>query len=298
MRHLKLFEKWGISSDIEEQARYFIERMATEKKDKYSFIYHNKLGNYCFLILIDKFSNKDQRGCLQYDVVNNNRVNNLRISLTRNDDYPTLLHELKHMDRLLRIGVDKDPVTKAHQWAKKADSEKKINKKILSLFYLLNKDEFEAKYHGYYTYLDEYIAKIKSENPDVHLSSDDVVRAVTKFLTKINDDFSYTWWTGKYKINLLKLESKSNLIKIFNGFIKGSIDDVSFPTLTLNIDPRITISMIGKFIKNKLGILDKVDEKNFDKVKTILENELNRNKFRFNRKFRRLYAIMVEKYAG
>jgi hypothetical protein len=295
MKHILLFEKWGVAGYLEEQVKEYIEKMSKEKKDQYLFTLFTDKGNYCFYVVIDKFADKNQNGNFHYDIKKdpsgNLRTNNYIITITNREDYATLLHEVKHMDRLIKKDIDKSVISIGHHWTKRLTQDTKVSKKLLSTFYLLTNDEFEAKYHSYYVSLDNYLSKeLKGKNP----TSDDVMRAVTRFFKKVTDDFSYTWWTDKKNIDLLKLESKSNLIRIFNGFLKGHVRGEEFPkTLDSN-----TLSQVGKFIKSRLGILNKVDNDNFNKVKKILESELNRNKFNFNRKFRRLYTIMVDKYAN
>ena len=111
MEHILLFEKWGVANYLEDQVKEYIEKMSKEEKDKYLFTLFTNKGNYCFFVKIDKFADKSQKGNFHYDihqdVYGKLRTNNYIITIRSRDDYQTLLHEVKHMDRLIKKGIDR-----------------------------------------------------------------------------------------------------------------------------------------------------------------------------------------------
>jgi len=292
MRHLKLFEKWGISSDIEEQASEFINFISKKNENKFLLTYSNNKGNYFFYLIIDEFDDKNQKGNFHYDTVkgSNEKIypTNFEITIKNRDDYTTLLHELKHLDRITRTGIDKNIINIGLHWSKKLKNKTKLNRDLVSTFYTLNTDEFEAKYHSYYASIDKHLSNIfRDKTPN----KDEVLQESIRYLKNQNDK-SYTYWVDTAPIDLLELESKPNLLRLFNGFLNGNVDS-EFPK---KIDSK-TLSQLIKFVRHKLNMISKVDNDNFNKVKKIIESELNRNRIKFNKKFRRIFSLMIEKYA-
>ena len=100
MKYIKLFEKWGINSEIESYAKEYFEVINDDtKRDRFNFLYKNDKGNYYFDLTIRKSDNANKLGYFTY----NKKMGWMTINLSNRGDYSTLLHELKHLDRHTRV---------------------------------------------------------------------------------------------------------------------------------------------------------------------------------------------------
>lgn len=281
MKYIKVFEKWGINQELEDYTEYYIsEMLKNPNKKKYSFIYKNEKGTYPFDIIIKNFKIKTQTG--QFTSYSD-KVK-YEIQLTKRDDYSVLLHELKHFDRHVRKGYYNDILSKGIQ-----QNFKKYSKSLYKIFYLFNTDEFEAKYHGYYVDINNYLSKNLKENP----TSKDVTSMIDYYLKNIEKDKSFEVWKIDFEIDILKNAERKEIITLFNKILKN--DDIIFPTIYLGMDIKSSFKSLVSFIKNKLGIYE-ITPENLGKLVKETNLLVNRNKEKFRKKFNRLYTIMVDKY--
>lgn len=286
MKYIKLFEKWGINQEVEDSAKYYLKVMSKPPlKSKYTFIYSCDNVNYTFDIIIKKFKNEKQKGEFSYYMKNTTSDDtcDYTIQLSKRDDYNTLIHELKHFDRHIRKGINKDILSKG---TLVIDKLNKISGNTAQIFYLFNIDEFEARYHGYYTDIDTFLSKNLKENP----SNKDVIDMINYYLNIEETDKTYKLWKIDFNIDILKNSSKKELIRIFNGILDNK---PLLPMINFN-DLKTTFNSLMNFIKSEIGM--EVTPENFDRLVKKLNHKLNRNRENFGKKFKKLYTIMVDKY--
>ena len=139
MRYIKLFEKWGINKELEDLTdEYMTSIKNNPEQNDFNFVFYHELGNYLFKVKIKELGGKKE-GNITYDVAEVNgkkRTSNFVITLSDRNDKSTLLHELKHFDRIIRIGPDDGTIRKSLKWVDFIDND--FNPNIRSIFYLLN----------------------------------------------------------------------------------------------------------------------------------------------------------------
>jgi hypothetical protein len=286
MKHIKVFEKWGINQEVEDSAKYYVQQMLNEpNKNKYTFTYYSSKGDYDFDIIIYKFKDKNKSGDFEYYHSNNsdNKTSDYTIRITKRDDIGTLIHELKHFDRHLRKGINTDMLSVGTNIM----HNMKTTKQMQQIFYLFNIDEFEARYHEYYSEIDDYLSKNLKENP----TNKEVVEMINYYLKHI-DNKTYLLWKIDFNIDILNNSNKKELIKLFNKILDNK---PLLPIVNFN-DLKGTYKSLVRFIKSEIGM--EVTPENFNKLVKKLNSQINKNKEKFNKKFNRLYSIMVDKYTN
>ena len=291
MRYIKLFEKWGINKDLEDLTDEYMTFIKEHpKKNDFNFVFYHELGNYVFKVKIDELEGRTE-GNITYDVEEINgmqRCSNFEITLSDRNDKSTLLHELKHFDRIVRVGPDKSITRKGLRVTDYLDND--FNPGIKSLFYLLNDDEFEAKYHGYYSKIDQYLEKNLVKNP----TQEDVINQINIFLKKPTTDKSYTYWRNNMYLKFSKFGDKKYIEKVFDLLINGEITPMVIPSLDL----RELFTSVKTYIRQKLGIKTKLEKEKINQAIIFIEKVINKNKEKYRKKFNRIYSIMVDKYVN
>jgi hypothetical protein len=276
---------WGISKEVEDSAKYYLQQMLKQpNKKKYRFTYYSSKGDFDFNIIIGKFKNPNQYGEFIYyhDDDSENKTSGYYIKITKISDLNTLIHELKHFDRHLRKGPNTDMLSLGVMRM----SDMKVSELIHKIFYMFNVDEFEARLHEYYLKIDEHLSENLIKNP----TSKDVVSMINHYLENVDDD-TFKLWKIDFNIDIMKNSTKKELINIFNEILENK------PLLPSSInfnDIKGTYKSLIKFIKSKIGMVAAPD--NFDNLVKKTNLEINRNKEKFNKKFNRLYSIMIDKY--
>ncbi len=291
MRYIKLFEKWGINKELEDLTDFYIKSIKKNpEKTEFDFVFYHELGNYFFKVKIEDLGN-NKEGNITYEVEEINgkkRVSNYVITLSDRNDKSTLLHELKHFDRIVRMGPDDSVIRKSLKWVDFIDND--FNPGIRSIFYLLNDDEFEAKYHGYYSNIDQYLEKNLIKNP----TREDVINQINFYLKLPTTDQSYTWWKNNLYIKLEDFLDKKYIEKLFDLLINGEITPMIIPSLNM----RELFTSVKTYIKQKLGIKTKLEKEQIKKTIIRIEKLVNNNKEKIRKKFNRIYSIMVDKYVN
>lgn len=293
--YIKLFEKWGIDKNLEEATDEYLSKMKKDpEKDSYNFVLYHDNGNYFFEIKIVTFEQDEQKGNLSYDTNNETgQTYNYVISLKYRNDRSTLLHELKHLDRVIRTGRDKGILKTGLRWTDKLKpntKNTKSNNNIKTLFYLLEDDEFEAKYHSYYVEIDKYLENNLKENP----TKEDVIEQINHFLKLPETDKSYSWWRNELYLEFKKNSNKESIEELFDLLINGEITPVIIPSL----DIRKMYLSVKTYIKQKFNIKSKLEKEQMSKLIHYVETLMNKNKDKYKKKFNRLYTIMIDKYVN
>lgn len=291
MRYIKLFEKWGIDKSLEDLTDEYMRYIKKNPdKNEFNLVFYHELGNYVFKVKINDLGNKKE-GNITYDVEKVNgkeRISNFVITLSDRNDRSTLLHELKHFDRLVRVGSDKSVTRTVLKWTNHIDND--FNPGIKSLFYLLNDDEFEAKYHGYYSKIDEYLQENLIDNP----TREDVINQINFFLKLPTTDKSYTWWKSEKYIKFSNYGDEKYVEKVFDLLINGEITPMVIPSLNM----RELYKSVKTYLRQKLGIKTKLEKEQISKAINFVEKLINKNKEKYRKKFNRIYSIMVDKYVN
>lgn len=275
MKYIKVFEKWGINTNIEQYAKeYFARIMADKERDRFNFLYKNDKGNYYFDLTIRKNDKKENLGYFTYD----KKMGWMTINLSNRNDYSTLLHELKHLDRHTRVKKTTS-IRKAKGW-----SDEMEYSRLNYLLYLLDPDEFEAKLHGYYADIDAYLEEHLPENPDKAL----VLKYINNYLASYKDN-SHLLYKSKSEIMIEKIAGEDYLKRLFTALMDGNV--VKKNTI------KYSLSKLTSLIKSIVG-LDYFDDAYYTKTIRYLNKILNFNLVKFNRKFNRMCYGLVDKYSS
>ena len=280
MKYIKVFEKWGINSNIEQYAKEYFDEIKDDDKNTYNFLYKNDKGNYYFDLTIQKSDKKNKLGYFTYNK-ENGQISNLRINLSNREDYSTLLHELKHLDRHTRVRKT-GAIRKAKAWSDELEYSR-----VSYLLYLLDPDEFEAKLHGYYADIDIYLSENLPENADKSL----VLKYIKNFLISYKDN-SYLLYRRRAKGDDIKIENVADedyLKRLFTALIDGDV--VKKNTL------KYSLKKLGNMIKSIVG-LNYFDDAYYNKTIKYINKILNMNVAKFNKKFDRMCYGLVDKYSS
>jgi hypothetical protein len=276
-RFHKIEEKLGILTELEWLATIIQKELQDENYFQYT-------GQYLGVsITIDCYKNKttdDYTGSLG---VESKRDYHFKLT-TELADFPTILHELKHMDRKIRRKMKVD----THFWINHIGRDvirqyphlfksKSLLEILLDTFYFCNPDEFEAYFHSLKADLD--IITQSTQDPKLKFDLID---------SAIKDEEIYQIFKFYYK-NPFDLRDFFNTTADCNFFIKEF-----FRFQQLHADEQTT--KVGKLdlLKSWFNstILNKIrpDEKEDSQVKqfNFYINKIVKNNFK---KFSRLYVI-------
>ena len=186
------------------------------------------------------------------------------------------------------MGPDDGTIRKSLKWVNFIDND--FNPGIKSIFYLLNDDEFEAKYHGYYSKIDQYLEKNLIENP----TREDVINQINFYLKLPECDKSYTYWKNNVYLKFSKFGDEKYIEKLFDLLINGEITPMIIPSLNM----RELFTSVKTYIRQKLGIKTKLEKQQIERAIDVIEKLVNKNKEKYRKKFNRIYSIMVDKYVN
>ena len=304
MRYIKIFEKWGIDKKLEELTDKFINSIEAEpNKKRFTFDFDNGVSDiYTFNLIVKEDLGQKVEGRFTYNgrwIYNEEHEKHtfdgeITIYLSNRNDKSTLLHELKHFDRFIRRGnvgyyTGKDAILRAGlNWTDKIGND--FNPGIKSMFYLLNDDEFEAKYHGYYVDIDQYLEKNLIENP----TREDVINQINFYLKLPECDKSYSWWKNQVYLKFDRHGNKKHIEKIFNLLINGEITPMIIPSFKI----RELFNSVKTYVKIKFGIKTKLEKEQIKDLINQVEILINKNKEKYRKKFNKIYSIMVDKYVN
>lgn len=272
MKYIKLFEKWGINTDVESQAKRYFDEIKNDDKNSYDFLYQNDTGNYYFKLTI-KYTEKNKLGYFTYD-----DKGGLYINLSNRNDYSTLAHELKHLDRHTRV-KKKSKIRLVKLWSDKLEYNRSNY-----LLYLLDPDEFEAKLHGYYIDIDEYLSKNLPENPEKSV----VLKHIKDYLKDYRDSSFLLYKRRNKPIKVENIADENYLKRLFNALIDGDV--VKKNTL------KYSLRKLSSMIKSVVG-LNHFDDAYYNKTIKYINKILNFNVIKFSKKFDRMCYGLVDKYA-
>lgn len=295
MKHLKTFnEKLGISKSLEEQVEYYHKiMMDNPDKKEYNFVYKTDKGNFTITVFI-----KDNLGDQISGQAGQLSNGDLYINLLNRNDVTTLLHEVKHIDYSIRKGkYEKDSkYTKAHNSLYKNDIKGDM-KYLSTLFYLMDENEFQSKYHTYYKDFDLYLKK--------HLSTDstnrekEIVKMWPDFL-KQHHDGSWSWYKqGDFKF--LDYVSRNSIYDAFHNYIMGNKGVISKPdykpsgSVYLDFIKYFKRKM-RKIINPNVVELTSKEKEQVSILKKRFEKEITIKRDRYFKRMSRIPTLMIDKW--
>jgi len=290
----------GINQDLENQVDDFYKEInLPENKDKneFDFFYHCSKGNIGFKLIINDKLNKGESGKQGEFSHNPILFNGFTISLLNRRDKDVLLHELKHLDYVFQN--KRANTNKLIKGVQRFDKKRSDGiQQALFLCYVFDTDEFQAKYHGYYSYIDSYIKKNLTEE----LKTSDGITKLVNAALKENTDKTYTYYLNKDDFKFFNYGiSQDDLNTLLVKYIRDKdISSISNNTGNILKDVINTYKWGIKYtwndIKHKIGLITKSEQKEINLLVKKLEKDINWKRKKYNRKFRRILTLMLDKY--
>jgi len=283
-----MFEKHGISKDMENQVEsYMIEIRGTEETS-FEFMYKNDSGDHFFSVKIT-----DKIDCDGYfNLRRSNNVTTYTIFLKDRNDIGTLLHEVKHMDYTIRNN-GKQSLYKISQDSIDKSDVSKNSKGINNLkwiLYIYNDDEFQAKYQSMYKDFEIYLDNIFKGIDKESITRQNILGFFKEFIKTHDTDTFQTYLSpGPFSFKDYIRESELDKIILYyisdKEFNKGISSFLSF--------------IKYKFIKSYRTILNSYtpeQKKEIDKIKKYFESDINKKQLKYQKRTYRVITLMYDKY--
>ena len=282
MKHLKLFEAFGIDTNIEHQVDVYFRKIQSEPNQlRFNFLFQNDQVNCYFDLIINPKLNSEGK-FIEYK-------GKLEVHIKNRNDLPTLLHEVKHLD--YRIKNKKLSETMYHKAKEILNNYSNTPSYLILMFYVYDENEFQSKYHGYYKEFKEYCkGKIDSES-----TLDQLKNLWLKYLLSCDD----TTWC----YYLIDKEFK------FSNFISDKkLDNCLYHMLEAGITTKpdifkwsknwITnnIKYVWNQVRVKFGIYTKEERAEIDKLRKYFENTFKKRHSKMKRKFARMVILVAQQY--
>lgn len=281
-------EKFGINKDLEEQAQNIYNEINSEEnknKNEFNFYLRSNGKDWPFKLSIkDKIDSVSGKGQAEfnYKISRDGYASSFEINLLNRNSFSLLIHEMKHFQRLILTKRATDYNTDISKAIKSGSKEE--GQILTLLFYSLDIDEFEAKYHDFYIECKDFISsKIKGNE-----NKKDIIKLVDEFLKNHLDTCFGIYKVDLSEIDLSNLISKETLLKFFNLMYNPSKE-------ILKSDPLGYIYYKLKYFKDKLK-LSGSKELDYKRLKRKLESKFQRNSKHIQKKFRKIYQLMVEEF--
>lgn len=286
MKYLKLFEAFGIDSNIEDQVdEYFSEIKSNPNKNEFNFLFQNDIENTFFKLKIDK--NFETSG--KFSLVFNSRYKEYNITIKDRNDDSVLLHEVKHLDYAIK---NKNYFNKMENKAREVIKGFKDTPECLNnLFYLYDENEFESQYHGYYKEFKNFCkGKLNSQS-----KLTDVRNLWYKYLTSCEDrswtyylidiDFKFDYYISNRKLNKC-------LYSMIESGITNSPDKYKWgKNWIIN-----NIKLSWHQIKKELGIYSEEEKLQINKIRKYFETIFQQRHSKFRKKFTRMILLVADQY--
>jgi hypothetical protein len=195
---------------------------------------------------------------------------------------PTIIHELKHLDRYLR----KKDIADDYDYLKKLDKYilnyeflfkgKKYARQLITILYYSNQEEFESHFNHIYIELKEELELIENK--------DDRKELIKEYL---NEERLYIIYHNFYynKFDIRKFFKSDNDLFLF---IEKFYNELSDNNIELSI-----ISVIKTKIKSLINYKTNKDINNHKKVINDINNLVNNNIKRNYKKIYRLFTLLL-----
>jgi hypothetical protein len=282
MKHLKLFEAFGIDLDIEDQVdKYFDEIQKNPQISDFNFSFQNEKDSTFFKLRIDPSINSSGEfieGDGYFEVVIKNR-----------HDVETLLHEVKHLDfRIKNKKLHQSVYYKANEILKNFTDTPKV---LAEIFYLYDENEFQSKYHSYYKGFKLYCKDKLTSNSNF----DKVKYLWMKYLLSCNDK-SWVYYLIDKEFKLSNYISNKKLDACIYQMIQAGITEK--PDLFKWSKNWIinNIKLLWNQFRKKLGYYTKEERSEIDKIKKYFETIFQQRHTKYKKKFSRMILLVADQY--
>lgn len=199
-----LLESQGINKSLEDQVddMFNVVNLPGNKDKKvFNMVYHCNGINTFFILqygLDKKIHNNgpmlSEEGAAGYFNISKDadtgRILDIRITIDQKSNKSTLLHEVKHLDYSIRNNKWENNIF--YKERNKIQSfNSKSYKSIRTIFYLYDKNEFEAKYHGYYVSLDESMRNVIKYIPNEKRTKKMISDLSKGYIKSFDDNLSF-----------------------------------------------------------------------------------------------------------
>lgn len=292
MKYLKPFnEKFGINKDLDDQCRNFFKKVQENpQENNFNFILKNEKGEYPFELKVGTFDG-GTHGRFNLILNDDKSIKKTLIYLKNRNDYSTFLHELKHLDYATR---KRNFYKDVFHVAKDKLSELRNHPLVLAheIFYLLDKNEFESRYHGYYVDFDNFISKNISKNP----TPGEIYSLFERFLihvTNSDKDLSWTWYVNDREFKFENFFKKDDLNSLFRIISKTDFYKDEYKNVF-----RYIKSIIKRAFKLTFKIYTKEELLDIERTKKMYETQINKRLPNYRKKFFKLVPLMVDKWVN
>jgi len=289
MKYLQTInEKFGIKKRLTDQVDGYF-RVIQENPDKDEFTFYYAYDTLDVKDILQKVTIKigkvkNLHGQYTFDI----KTKETTILLSDRNDKSTLLHELKHFDYALhKRDFHKNIFHTAKDRLDKNLSKRDRLNYAQEIFYLLDQNEFEARYHGYYIDFDEFISNSEIDDP----TPGEIYELFEKFLSQTSDN-SWTWYIKDDKFKFEDYFSNSLINRLFNQFIytKDFYAD-EYENMFKYIK-----SILMKSYKRVFNSYSDKEIIEIKRTKKLFENKINHRLPKYRRKMFKLVPLMVDKW--
>lgn len=283
MKHLKLFEAFGIDFNIESQVDNYFDKIKSEpNQSKFNFLFQNDRVNCYFDLIIDPKLDSEGK-FIEY------KDGRLEVRIKDRDDVSTLLHEVKHLD--YRIKNKKLAQTVYYKAKEILNNYSNTPSDLIVVFYVYDENESQSKYHGYYKEFKEYCKdKIDSDSTFTQLKN-----LWPKYLLSCSDT-TWCYYLVDQKFKFSNFISDKKLDNCLYQMLEAGV--MKTPDIFKWSKNWITnnIKYIWHQVRTKLGIYTKEERVEMDKLKKYFESTFQQRHERMKRKFTRMILLVAEQY--
>jgi len=155
------------------------------------------------------------------------------------------------------------------------------------LFYYIDPNEYEARYHECYMEFDDFLKDKKS----LIKKPGDVATAFDVFLDTRKDKSHLYYFVKDFSFEWLLNGNKRKINQILH-----SISNKDFYPKEYNNNYRFIETMVKKAFKSTFNRYSEEEMRDIEKTKKTYEKMINKNLKKYNKKFFKIVPAMVEKY--
>ena len=289
MKYLQTInEKFGIKKRLVEQVDGYF-RVIQENPDKHEFTFYYAYDSLGIKDILQKVTVKigKVKGLHgQYSF--NPNTKETTILLSDRNDKSTLLHELKHLDYALHKRDFHKNIfhTSKDRLSKSLSKRDKLNY-AQEIFYLLDQNEFESRYHGYFIDFDEFISKSKIKDP----TPGEIYELFESFLSQ-SEDISWTWYVKEDEFKFENYFSDSLINRLFNQFVYTK----DFYADEYENMFKYIRSIFKKSYRRIFNSYSDEEIIEIKRTKKLFERKINQRLPKYRKKLFKLVPLMVDKW--
>lgn len=301
MKYLKTFERLGISDNLEQQVRKYMDKIEEEPtKNKFKFFYQNDKGSYYFDLIIvpnlypekGSFNTGEYFGSVQ-----------MFINLQDRKDFSTLLHEVKHLDYFTRNKKKSNLYVKVGKTLDRTPEKDLVSRSDLEkmgfIFYVYDDNEFQSKYHSYYNdfmeFMDDMVETIKQKKSSYKLTTD-AIRTLWKGFLQEHEDATWSYYTTNRVFKFNNYFTKRELNKIFLYMISDYGDSRKIYANPYRDYYSFFMWSIKKDIRTTFNIYSKEQQLKIDTLIKHFETDINKRILKYRKRMTRIVTIACDKY--